>query len=246
MEAFIRFENIWKKFGDNEIYRGLSLDVNKGETMTIIGGSGTGKSVMLKMLLGLVRPDKGDIYFDGKSVTQMNHADLITMRKRVGMLFQGAALFDSLSVADNIAYPLREHFKYDEAKIAKIVAEKLAVVDLEGTEDKMPSDLSGGMKKRVGLARAIATDAEVILYDEPTTGLDPTNTNRIDDLIVSLQERFKITSLVVTHDMQSAFQVSDRLALIYDKKIEFIGTVDEVKTSDNKIVMQFIQGQIGQ
>ncbi len=246
MEAFIRFENIWKKFGDNEIYRGLSLEVSKGETMTIIGGSGTGKSVMLKMLLGLVKPDKGDIYFDGKSVFEMTHDELITMRKRVGMLFQGAALFDSLSVADNVAYPLREHFKYDEAKITKIVEEKLDVVGLKDTEDKMPSDLSGGMKKRVGLARAIATDAEVILYDEPTTGLDPTNTNRIDDLIVSLQERFKITSLVVTHDMQSAFQVSDRLALIYDKKIEFVGTVDEVKASDNKIVMQFIQGQIGQ
>lgn len=246
MESFIRFVNIWKRFGENEIYRGLSLDIVKGETMTIIGGSGTGKSVMLKMLLGLMKPDKGDIFFDGKNVFEMDHDELIAMRRRVGMLFQGAALFDSLSVADNIAYPLREHFRYDEAKIAKIVAEKLDVVGLSGTEDKMPADLSGGMKKRVGLARAIATDAEVILYDEPTTGLDPTNTNRIDDLIVSLQERFKVTSLVVTHDMQSAFRVSDRMALIYEKKIEFVGTVDEVKKSDNKIVMQFIEGQIGQ
>jgi len=246
MESFIRFVNIWKRFGENEIYRGLSLDIVKGETMTIIGGSGTGKSVMLKMLLGLMKPDKGDIFFDGKNVFEMDHDALIAMRRRVGMLFQGAALFDSLSVADNIAYPLREHFRYDEAKIAKIVAEKLDVVGLSGTEDKMPADLSGGMKKRVGLARAIATDAEVILYDEPTTGLDPTNTNRIDDLIVSLQERFKVTSLVVTHDMQSAFRVSDRMALIYEKKIEFVGTVDEVKKSDSKIVMQFIEGQIGQ
>lgn len=246
MDAFIRFENIWKKFEDNAVYCGLSLDIQKGETMTIIGGSGTGKSVMLKMLLGLIKPDKGNIYFDGKNVLEMDHSQLIAMRKRVGMLFQGAALFDSLSVADNVAYPLREHFDYDEAKIEKIVKEKLDVVGLKESIDKMPSDLSGGMKKRVGLARAIATDAEVILYDEPTTGLDPTNTNRIDDLIVSLQERFKVTSIVVTHDMQSAFRVSDRLALIYDKKIEFVGTVDEVKGSDNKIVMQFIEGQIGQ
>lgn len=246
MQAFIRFENIWKSFGSNEVYSGLTLDIFKGETITIIGGSGTGKSVMLKLLLGLMKPDKGDIYFDGKNVCHMETPELIAMRKRIGMLFQGAALFDSLTVAENVAYPLREHFDYDENKLSQIVADKLSVVGLPDVENMMPADLSGGMKKRVGLARAIATDAEVVLYDEPTTGLDPTNTNRIDDLIISLQKRFKVTSIVVTHDMASAFRVSDRLALIYDKKIEYVGTKDEVKNSTNKIVRQFIDGQIGQ
>ncbi len=246
MQPFIRFVDVWKKFGENEVYRGLNLDIFKGETITIIGGSGTGKSVMLKLLLGLMRVDQGQIFFDGKDVCQMNNEQLLAVRKRVGMLFQGAALFDSLTVKENIAYPLREHFDYSEDKISQVVREKLAVVGLPGIEEMMPSDLSGGMKKRIGLARAIATDAEVVLYDEPTTGLDPTNTNRIDDLIVSLQKRFKVTSIVVTHDMASAFRVSDRLALIYDKKIEYVGSKDEVKNSSNKIVRQFIEGQIGQ
>lgn len=246
MQPFIRFVNVWKSFGKNEVYCDLNLDIYRGETITIIGGSGTGKSVMLKLLLGLMKVDRGQIFFEGKDVCQMNNQQLLAVRKRVGMLFQGAALFDSLTVAENIAYPLREHFDYDESKIAGIVREKLAVVGLPGIENMMPADLSGGMKKRVGLARAIATDAEVILYDEPTTGLDPTNTNRIGDLIISLQKRFKITSIVVTHDMTSAFKVSDRLALIYDKKIEYVGTKEEVKNSSNKIVQQFINGQIGQ
>jgi phospholipid/cholesterol/gamma-HCH transport system ATP-binding protein len=243
---FIRFENIEKAFGDNQVYKGLDLDILKGETMTIIGGSGTGKSVMLKMLLGLIEEDRGNIFFDGLEVFKLDNKALIAMRKRIGMLFQGAALFDSLTVKENIAYPLREHFDYDEDKISQIVAEKLEVVGLEGKEEMMPSDLSGGMKKRVGLARAIATDPEVILYDEPTTGLDPTNTNRIDDLIRDMQRKFKVTSIVVTHDMASAFRVSDRLALIYNKKIEFVGTVDEVKNSKHEIVKQFINGQIGE
>jgi phospholipid/cholesterol/gamma-HCH transport system ATP-binding protein len=246
MDAFISFKNIDKSFGENQVYKGLSLDIFKGETITIIGGSGTGKSVMLKLLLGVMPPDSGDIFFDGQNVCEMESKDLIHMRKRIGMLFQGAALFDSLTVKENVAYPLREHFDYDEDKLSRIVAEKLSVVGLPGIEEMMPADLSGGMKKRVGLARAIATDPEVILYDEPTTGLDPTNTNRIDDLILDLQKKFKVTSIVVTHDMASAFRVSDRLALIYNKKIEYVGTKDQVKNSTNKIVQQFINGQIGE
>jgi phospholipid/cholesterol/gamma-HCH transport system ATP-binding protein len=243
---FIRFENVRKAFGKNEVFRDLTLDIFRGETITIIGGSGTGKSVLLKILLGLMKPDDGKIFFDGEDVCQMDQKALIHMRKRIGMLFQGAALFDSLTVAENIAYPLHEHFDYDEEKIAKIVHDKLSVVGLPGIENVMPSDLSGGMKKRVGLARAIATDPEVILYDEPTTGLDPTNTNRIDELILDLQKRFKVTSLVVTHDMASAFMVSDRLALIYNKKNEYVGTKEEVRESKNKIVQNFIRGQIGE
>jgi len=163
------------------------------------------------------------------------------------MLFQGGALFDSMTVYENVAYPLYENFKdYDEGKIAKIVQEKLDVVGLGDTAQMMPSDLSGGMKKRIALARAIATDPEVILYDEPTTGLDPTNTNRINELIINLQKQFKVTSIVVTHDMGSAFKVSDRLALLYDKKIEWVGTKAEVDHSDNEIVKKFIEGQIGE
>lgn len=246
MTPFIRFEKVSKSFGKKEVFRDLTLDIVKGETMTIIGGSGTGKSVMLKLFLGLIRPDSGKILFDGHDVLKMNNQDLLKMRRRVGMLFQGAALFDSLDVYDNVAYPVQENFQYPEEDITRIVREKLAMVGLSGIEHAMPSDLSGGMKKRVGLARAIATEPEVILYDEPTTGLDPTNTNRIDDLILALQKQLKVTSLVVTHDMNSAFKISDRLALIHNRQIEFVGTKEEIRNSKNDIVQRFIHGQIGE
>lgn len=246
MTPFIRFEKVSKSFGKKQVFRDLTLDIVKGETMTIIGGSGTGKSVMLKLFLGLIKPDSGKILFDGHDVLKMNNEELLKMRRRVGMLFQGAALFDSLDVYDNVAYPVQENFQYPEEDITRIVREKLAMVGLSGIEHVMPSDLSGGMKKRVGLARAIATEPEVILYDEPTTGLDPTNTNRIDDLILALQKQLKVTSLVVTHDMNSAFKISDRLALIHNRQIEFVGTKDEVRNSKNDIVQRFIHGQIGE
>ncbi len=247
MEDFIRLEHIKKAFDKNVIYKDLTLDIRKGETITIIGGSGTGKSVMLKLMLGLMKPESGKILFDGEDVVEMDEEEIIKVRKRVGMLFQGGALFDSMTVADNVAYPIREHYRdYDEEKISKIVKEKLEVVDLPETLEMMPSDLSGGMKKRVALARALATDPEVILYDEPTTGLDPTNTNRINDLILSLQKKFKVTSIVVTHDMNSAFKVSNRLALLYDKKIEFVGTKDEIDRAQNDVVKKFINGEIGE
>jgi len=245
--ALIEFHHVRKAFGSNVVYTDLSLDILKGETLTIIGGSGSGKSVMLKLLLGLLETDFGEIVFDQRNVVGLDTPDLIKIRKRFGMLFQGGALFDSMTVADNVAYPLREHFKdYSEEKIAQIVKEKLEVIGLPGIEEMMPSDLSGGMKKRVSLARAIATDPEVILYDEPTTGLDPTNTNRINELIINLQKRFKVTSIVVTHDMASAFKVSDRLALLYNKKIEFVGNKEEIDQSDNKVVKNFINGDIGE
>lgn len=245
--SFIEFKHVKKAFGNNVVYTDLSIDIIKGETITIIGGSGTGKSVMLKLLLGLLEVDGGDIFFDGEDIVNMDREKLITMRKRFGMLWQGGALFDSMNVFENIAYPIREHFPdYEEEKITKIVEEKLEVIGLEGTGEIMPADLSGGMKKRVSLARALATDPEVILYDEPTTGLDPTNTNRINELIISLQKRFKVTSIVVTHDMASAFKVSNRLALLHNKKIEFVGTKEEIDRSKNEVVKQFIQGEIGE
>jgi len=246
MEVLIRFENICKSFGSTEVFKGLTLEVYKGETLTIIGGSGTGKSVLLKLLLGVLPPDSGKIFFAGKNVCEMEPEDLIVMRRRIGMLFQGAALFDSLTVGENVSYPLREHFDYSEEKIASIVKDKLSVVGLPGIEKMMPADLSGGMKKRVGLARALSTSPEVILYDEPTTGLDPTNTNRINELVIGLQKKFHVTSIAVTHDMGSAFKISDRLALIYDKKIEFVGSKEEVKNSQNQLVRKFIQGEIGE
>jgi phospholipid/cholesterol/gamma-HCH transport system ATP-binding protein len=248
MEPFIHFQDVHKSFDQNEVYKGLSLDIYKGETITIIGGSGTGKSVMLKMLLGLIQPDRGEIFFDGEDVTKMDHESLIKMRRRIGMLFQGAALFDSLTVAENVAYPLVETGRRKERKESyeEVVREKLEMVGLPDTGNVMPSDLSGGMKKRVALARAIATDPEVILYDEPTTGLDPTNINRINELILDLQKKLKVTSIAVTHDMSSAFTISDRLALVYNKKIEFVGTKEEVKNSKNEIVQKFIHGEIGE
>ena len=187
-KSIIQFKDVKKSFGDHVVLDGATLSINKGETLTIIGGSGMGKSVFLKLLLGVMLPDSGEVEFDGLDVNQMSEKRLFKMRRRIGMLFQGAALFDSLSVKENIAYPLREHFKYSEHDITKIVAEKLAMVGLEGIETMMPADLSGGMKKRIGLARAIATDPDVILYDEPTTGLDPANTNRICNLIKEMQE----------------------------------------------------------
>ena len=244
--ALIEFKDVSKRFGKKEVLKNLNLSVKPGETLTIIGGSGTGKSLTLKLLLGLMEPDSGHVLFKGVDVTQMQDEELMKMRSSVGMLFQGAALFDSLSVYENVAYPIREHFDYPEEKITQIVKIKLELVGLDGIEDLYPSELSGGMKKRVGLARAIATDPEVVLYDEPTAGLDPANTNRIGELITHLQEVLKVTSVVVSHDMEFAFKISNRMALLHNKKIEFIGTVGEVKHSTNPLVQNFILGEIGE
>jgi len=245
-EPLIVFEDLWKSFGRTSIYEGLDLTVHKGETISIVGGSGTGKSVLLKCLLGLLRPDRGRIEAFGDEVTGRDERQMRPIRARIGMLFQGSALFDSLCVADNIAYPLRQHGWRDTARITERVAEVLEMVNLPGIERKWPAELSGGMKKRVGLARAIAIQPEVLLYDEPTTGLDPTNVKRIDELILDLQERLGVTSLVVTHDMDSAFRVSDRLAMLYDKKIVWAGFKDEVENADNPVVRAFIEGNIGE
>lgn len=239
------FEDIWKAFGTNSIYEGLSLTIHEGETLTIVGGSGTGKSVLLKCLLRLIVPDRGKITAFGEEVSGRVETEMMGIRSRIGMLFQGAALFDSLSVADNIAYPLRQQKWGDEDRIRDRVAEVLEMVNLPGIERKWPAELSGGMKKRVGLARAIAIEPEIILYDEPTTGLDPTNVKRIDELIIDMQARLGVTSIVVTHDMDSAFRVSDRLAMLYDKKIVWSGFKDEVDDAQNPVVEDFISGNIG-
>jgi phospholipid/cholesterol/gamma-HCH transport system ATP-binding protein len=243
-DVLIRFEGLWKAFGPKRIYEDLNLDVRRGETLTIIGGSGTGKSVLLKCLIGLLYPDRGHIWFEGADVTTFDDAQIREVRKRVSMVFQGAALFDSLTVAENIAYPLREHLKdLSEEEIAARVARNLAMVNLPGIEQMRPSDLSGGMRKRVGLARAIAIEPEVILYDEPTTGLDPISTRIIDDLIVSMKERLGCTSIVVTHDMDSAFRVSDRMAMLARRRIVECGTVAEMKASTNPDVRAFFDAR---
>lgn len=243
--SLIEFKNVVKTFGDKTILDGVSFTVNEGETFCVIGGSGTGKSVMLKLLLGLIPIDDGDILYRGKSITNMHDDEINKTRAEMGMLFQGGALFDSLSVFENVAYPLEQRGELSEVEIAERVLQTLELVDLKGAENLMPADLSGGMIKRIGLARAIVTQPVLVLYDEPTAGLDPTNVNRIDDLILDLKKRLKAASIVVTHQMDSVFKIADRVALLYHKKIAFIGTVDELKSSDDDLVQQFIAGQIG-
>lgn len=242
--VLISYRGVSKAFGKQTIYRDLHLDVYAGETLCVIGPSGVGKSVMLKMLIGLLRADAGEIWVEGENVAQFSgDAAFLPIRKRIAMVFQGAALFDSMTVYDNIAYPLREQFEaMPESEIADRVAEKLAWVGLPGIEQKRPAELSGGMKKRVGLARSIATDPEVILYDEPTTGLDPVNTRRIGDLILSLRDRLQCTSIVVTHDMTTVEQVADRVAFVYDAAVAAVGTLDELKHGAQPVVRGFIVG----
>lgn len=244
MIPLIEFKKVSMSFGDNRVFDRADLSILKGETITIIGGSGKGKSVFLKLVLGVLKPDSGRVLFGGADLSAMKGRELSKMRSRIGMLFQGAALFDSMTVRENIAYPLREHFKYSEEEISKIVSEKLGLVGLGGIEDMMPADLSGGMKKRVGLARAIATNPDVILYDEPTTGLDPANTKRICNLIRKLQEKLKVTSIVVTHDMEAAFNVTDRIAMIHLHMFGFVGSKEEALKSSDPMVQNFIKGEM--
>ncbi len=244
--SFIVYSGIEKAFEDNVIYRGLDLSINKGETITIIGGSGSGKSVLLKMMIGLIMPDRGEIIVDKTNIVDLSKEELVKVRSRIGMLFQGGALFDSINVGENVAYGLKMHTEMSDKKIEKKVGRCLEMVGLSGIGEMMPVDLSGGMKKRVALARAIAYDPEIILYDEPTTGLDPTNANRINNLIIEMQKLLKVTSVVVTHDMDSAFSVSDRMAMLYRGKIEVVGTTDEIKKSKEPLVNDFINGNIGE
>ncbi|MES2642168.1 MAG: ABC transporter ATP-binding protein [Myxococcota bacterium] len=244
-EPIIRFVGVKKAFGPKVIYEDCTLDVYPGETLTIIGGSGTGKSVLLKMLTGLLSTDAGSIQAFGQEVTKLDERGMGPIRRRFGFLFQSGALFDSLTVAQNIKYPLREHHWGTEKEMDQRVEEVLDMVGLPGTELLKPAALSGGMRKRVGLARAIAIKPEVILYDEPTTGLDPINVRRINGLILSLQKRLGVTSIVVTHDMDSCFTVSDRIAMLYNKRIAFTGTAEETEKADIRYVREFIAGGRG-
>ncbi len=244
-DVLVRFANVSKAFGPKVVYRGLNLEIRRGHVLTVVGGSGVGKSVMLKMLIGLLIPDRGSISFDGQEVVGMSEHKLSHVRRRIAMLFQAGALFDSLTVFDNVAYGLEEHFRYTMTKkdIAERVEWALGLVGLPGIEEMWPADLSGGMRKRVALARAIAVHPEVLLYDEPTTGLDPINTARVNHLIMGLQERLNITSVVVTHDMKSAFGISDRIAMVHSGQIICEGTVKEFQAATDPRVSDFIEGR---
>ena len=243
-EQLIGINNVYKAFDEKEVHNGVNLSIERGENITVLGGSGSGKSVLLKEITGLLKPDRGDVIIEGENIVPMNEGELVNVRKKIGMLFQGAALFDSLTVEENIAYPLRENANFPEDEIKDIVARNLELVGLPNIEDKMPSDLSGGMKKRVGLARAMAMNPQILLYDEPTTGLDPPNITRINHLIRMMQEQFGITGVIITHDVQSAFEISDRIAFLYHGKIVFTGTVDEAKNTDVKILSDFINAKM--
>ena len=241
-DIIISFRDIKKRFSDNIIYNTLNLDIMRSQTTTIFGGSGTGKSVLLKILIGLLKADSGSILFNNQDISKFSERKYLPVRKQIAMLFQGGALFDSINVEENIAYPLRLHFKMTNKEMRKVIARNLEMVGLPGTEKLMPAELSGGMQKRIGLARALATNPVVMLYDEPTTGLDPINVTLINNLIIRLKEELNLTSIVVTHDMESAFTISDNVAMLWDKKIIFYGSVKEIKQSEDPVVYRFING----
>ena len=243
-ENIIEIRDVHKAFSDKPVHMGINLNVKQGENITVLGGSGSGKSVLLKEINGLIRPDKGDVYVMGQNIVNMDEKELTEIRKDIGMLFQGAALFDSLTVAENIAYPLVENYDMEEDEIREIVAENLDRIGLSGIEDKYPSDLSGGMKKRVGLARAVATKPKILLYDEPTTGLDPPNISRINELIKNMRDELGITGIIITHDLQSAYEVSDRIAFLYHGEIIFNGTVEQTWVNEIEVFRNFIEGKL--
>ena len=241
--VLVEFRDLHKAFGDKEVLRGVDLLVNRGETQVIMGSSGSGKSVLLSMLVGLLSPDAGQVLVEGEDVTR--YATIDEWRRvwlRTGFLFQGAALFDSMTVGENIAFPLREHEKLSEVEIASRVAEVLSWIELDGIEQKMPSELSGGMQKRVGLARAIVLQPEIVVYDEPTTGLDPLTSDTISELIRRLQRERQVTSIVVTHDVRCAFLVADRIAMLDEGRILVEGTLDEIKQSEQPKLRAFLYG----
>ncbi|MBZ0169579.1 organic solvent ABC transporter ATP-binding protein [Candidatus Methylomirabilis lanthanidiphila] len=241
----IEFRQVYKSFNHIPILAGMDFAIRPGETVTIIGGSGIGKSVTLKLIVGLLKPEAGHILIEGEDIVPLPEDRLIRIRKKIGMVFQSSALFDSLSVAENIAYPLREHTAMSEWEIHERITETLYLVGLEGADDKAPADLSGGMRKRVALARAIALTPKIILYDEPTTGLDPINTEKINELIVDMNRKLEVTSVVVTHDMRSAFKISDRIGLLDKGKIVVVGTPEEIQRADLPLVRQFVNGTMG-
>lgn len=239
----IQLVDIHKSFGSKRVLDGFTLDVQEGETMVIIGYSGTGKSVAIKHIVGLLTPDSGTVIVDGKEVPTLPREQLYQLRSTIGYVFQFAALFDSLTVGENVAMALRKNRALSESEIAQRVSESLALVDLQGMEEKYPAELSGGMRKRAGIARAIAKRPKYILYDEPTTGLDPVTSAVIDQLMIRMREKLGVTSVVITHDMRSAYSVGTRIAMLYEGKVRQVGTVDAIRQTTDPVVRQFIEGK---
>jgi phospholipid/cholesterol/gamma-HCH transport system ATP-binding protein len=240
-EPFVEFTDVHKAYGTKQVLCGANLKVFRGEVLVILGGSGTGKSVTLRHMLGLEAPDAGRVLVEEEDVTDLPEEELYRVRKKFGMLFQSGALFDSMNVFENVAFPLREHTEMSEEEIARAVREKLELVNLPNTEQLMPVDLSGGMRKRVGLARSIILDPKVILYDEPTTGLDPITAQTINELIVDLQAKLNVTSVVVTHDIHSAFSVGDRIAFLNQGVFEWVGGINEARDADHPRLREFLK-----
>jgi phospholipid/cholesterol/gamma-HCH transport system ATP-binding protein len=239
----IKLVDVHKSFGPKKVLEGFSLEVNEGETMVIVGYSGTGKSVAIKHIVGLLEPDRGTVWVDGQEVPTLSRQELYALRSHIGYVFQFAALFDSLNIGENVAMGLRKEGKMSESEIMKRVAEALDLVDLPGVEKKFPAELSGGMRKRVGIARAIARQPKYILYDEPTTGLDPVTSAIIDQLMIRMREKLRVTSIVITHDMRSAYTVGSRIAMLFEGQVRKVGTVDEIQHTTDPIVRQFIEGK---
>lgn len=241
VDIAIRTEALHKSFGDNHVLRGITLDFPVGKTTVILGGSGSGKSVLMKHLIGLLQPDRGKVLVEGNDIGGLDGKGLNTLRMSFGMVFQWAALFDSMTVGDNVAFPLREHHpKMKAHEVRRRVADKLALFDLAGTEDQYPADLSGGMRKRVGLARAIIMEPKIVLYDEPTTGLDPITTAGVDEMILKAKETLGVTSVVISHDIASAFNVADYIAFLYGGEIVAYGPPTHVRASDHPFVSKFL------
>ena len=239
----IRLVDVYKSFPKLDVLKGVSLTLHAGQTTVVIGESGAGKSVLLKLITGLLRPDRGAVYYHDQRIDQMNDKQLVRVRQRFGFLFQLGALFDSMSVAQNVAFPVEQHTRKNRREIAAVVRQKLAMVGLDGLQDQRSSELSGGQKKRVALARAIAMDPEVILYDEPTTGLDPPRADVINELIIKLKNRINATGVVVTHDMASAFKVADRIIMLYGGRFIFDGSPADIRTSTDPRLCRFIEGR---
>jgi len=240
-EIVIRVKDVYKSFGRQKVLNGINLAVERGEITVIIGKSGSGKSVLMKHLIGLIKPDRGEILVDGVDITRLGESQLNEVRKRFGMLFQEAALFDSMTVEENVAFPIREHRRFSDGEVGRLVDEKLRQVGLSGVNEKMPSELSGGMKKRVGLARALALDPEIVLFDEPTSALDPVISLTIEDLIKKTQTRLKKTYVVISHDILGMFRIADKIAMLYDGEIVAFGPPDEVRRSDLPAVKEFLE-----
>jgi phospholipid/cholesterol/gamma-HCH transport system ATP-binding protein len=240
-DLFVEFRDVNKAYGNKQVLRGADLKVYRGEVLVILGGSGSGKSVTLRHMLGLEAPDSGRVIVEDEDITDHPEEELYRVRKKFGMLFQSGALFDSMNVFENVAFPLREHTEMSEEEIGRAVKEKLGLVNLPNTEHLMPVDLSGGMRKRVGLARSIVLDPKMILYDEPTTGLDPITSQKINELIIDLQSKLNVTSVVVTHDIQSAFSVGDRIAFLNKGVFEWVGTMEEARSSEHPVLREFLK-----